>query len=44
MVTFQTVEDQIKNDYNIVDSFIMLHPKLSVVCAILLAGLLGHFI
>ncbi len=44
MAELETVEDKIKLDYNKLDAFIALHPKLSVVIAAVVFFLIGHFV
>lgn len=38
------IEDRIKAEYNKIDAFIALHPKISVLGAFVLALFIGHFV
>lgn len=44
MTNFATIEEQIKAEYNKVDAFIALRPKLSVAIALAIGLLLGHIV
>ncbi len=44
MADFASIEENIKAEYNKVDAFIALHPKISVFAAFLIALFIGHFV